>query len=101
MPDCMSNERKQELCKVLASNLPTLRTKANLSQDELADRLGFSRQTISAIENEKRDMQWSTFSAIALYFAQDDKIKRLMIAMEIINDDVEKTLNISKVKEQK
>ena len=99
MPDCMNNEHKQELCKVLASNLPTLRTKANLSQDELADRLGFSRQTISAIENEKRDMQWSTFSAIVLYFAQNDEIKRLMVTMGIITDGVEKILNISKTKE--
>ena len=94
MPNCMNDEYKRELCKILALNLPTLRTKANLSQDELADRLGFSRQTISAIENQKRDMQWSTFSALIMFFANYDEIKPLMVAMGIINDKVKKFLNL-------
>ena len=71
MSEGISAERRRELCKILAVNLPTLRTKAKLSQDELSDRLGFSRQTISAIEGEKRDMQWSTFSAIVLFFSKE------------------------------
>jgi len=94
MPDCVSNERKQELCKVLASNLSTLRAKANMSQDELADRLGFSRQTISAVEGKKRDMQWSTFSAIVLFFLKDQETNHLMSALGILNDDVKNILNI-------
>ena len=57
MPDCISLERKQELCRLVAENLPTLRTKANISQIDLANRLGISRQTISASEGKKRDMQ--------------------------------------------
>ena len=83
----------------MASNLSTLRAKANLSQDELADRLGFARQTISAIENEKRNMQWSTFSAITLFFSKDDAIKQLMITMGILDDAVGKVLNICLKKE--
>jgi DNA-binding XRE family transcriptional regulator len=51
MAYCISPEGKQKLCKIMASNLSTLRAKANMTQDELADRLGLSRQTISAIEN--------------------------------------------------
>ena len=92
--DLISNERKLELCKILASNLPTLRTKAHLSQDDLADRLGFSRQTISAVENMKRDMQWSTFSAIVLFLTRDKEVNKLMTAMEILDDDVSEVLNI-------
>lgn len=92
--DYISSERKQELCKKLASNLSTLRAKANLSQDELADRLGFSRQTICAIEGKKRDMQWSTFSAISLFFSNDNEIKQLMVVMGIWDDAVSDTLCI-------
>ena len=95
MSGSISNERKQELCKIMASNLSTLRAKANLSQNELADRLGFTRQTFSAIEGKKRDMQWSTFSAIALFFSKDKEIRQLMIVMGILNDDVEKILDVS------
>ena len=78
----------------MASNLSTLREKARLKQDELADRIGLSRQTISAIENEKREMQWSTFSVLLMFFANDDEIKKIMIAMGIVNDNVEKSFNI-------
>ena len=92
--DLISTERKLELCKTLASNLPVLRAKAHLSQDELADRLGFSRQTISAVETMKRDMQWSTFSAIVLFLSKDEGVKPLMIVMGILDDDVRAILNI-------
>jgi len=61
----------------------------------LADRLGLSRQTISAIENEKREMQWSTFSTLIMFFANDHEIRQIMIAMGIINDRVAKTFNMS------
>jgi len=93
MSDSLGNEHRQELCRLLATNLPTLRTKANLSQDELADKLGFSRQTISAIENKKRDMQWSTFIAIVLFFLRDYEIKELMVVMGIVNDNLEEMLS--------
>jgi DNA-binding XRE family transcriptional regulator len=94
MSDCINEKRKRELCRVLAENLPTLRAKAGISQNELADRLGFSRQTISAIEGQKREMQWSTFSAIVLFFSKDQEIYRLMLVMSIMDEDVMTTLNI-------
>lgn len=94
MAEPITSEEKKVLCRKMAANLPTLRTKAELSQDELAERLGFSRQTISAIENEKRDMQWSTFTAIALLFLKNQEIRQLMIVMGIINDAVEKKLEL-------
>lgn len=99
MPNCLNDDRKQELCIILASNLPTLRAKANLSQEELADRLGFARATISAIESKRRDMQWSTFSAITLFFSKDEEIRQLMVVMGIWNDEVNKVLNVAFEKE--
>ena len=95
MSEGINNERKKELCRILASNLPTLRTKANLSQDELSERLGFSRQTISAIEGKKRDMQWSTFSVITLFLSKDIEVRQLMLVMGILDDDVKSILNIN------
>ena len=94
MPDYISDKRKQELCQTLAANLPTLRAKSGISQNELADRLGFSRQTISAIEGQKREMQWSTFSTIVLFFSKDQEIYRLMLVMSIMDEDVMTMLNI-------
>jgi len=91
----ISSNRKEKLCKTLASNLSTLRTKANIKQDELADRLGLSRQNISAIETGKHIMQWSTFSMLVMFFAKDKEMRQIMTVMGIINDEVEKTLNIN------
>lgn len=91
----LNSERKQTLCRLMATNLPTLRTKANLSQDDLAERLGFSRQTISALEGKKRDMQWSTFSAMTLFLSKDEEVRQLMSVMGILDEDVRITLNIS------
>lgn len=96
MPNNISFEEKQELCKIMASNLSVLREKAKITQDELADRLGLSRQTISAIENEKREMQWSTFSVLLMYFAGDNEIRPIMTAVGVINEKVAEIFNISK-----
>ena len=96
MSESVSYEGKKRLCKNMAVNLPSLRAKAGLSQDELAERLGFSRQTISAVENGKREMQWSTFTAIALFFSNDGEIKELMVVMGIINESLEELLNVEK-----
>jgi len=90
----VTNEEKLSLCRTMASNLSTLREKARLTQDELADKLGLSRQTISAIENEKRDMQWSTFTVLIMYFAANQEIRQIMVAMRIMTDNVEKFFNI-------
>ena len=94
MSEIISAERKQELCRILAANLPTLRTKVNMSQNELADRLGFTRQTISAIEGEKREMQWSTFTALVLFFSSDEEMKQLMSIFGIWGNDIELVLNV-------
>ena len=95
MSDGISSVNKQELCKKMASNLSTLREKAKLTQDELAARLGLSRQNISAIENEKHEMTWSTFSILIMFFANDTETKQIMIALGIFNDEVCKVFNIS------
>ena len=94
MSDSITYGRKQELCKILASNLATLRTKANMKQDELAERLGLSRQNISAIENGKHEMQWSTFSLLVMFFSKNIELKQIMVAMGIIDSDIERTLDI-------
>jgi len=94
MPESVSSGARQELCQKMAANLTTLRAKASMTQDELADRLGMSRQTISAIENEKREMTWNTFSVLAMFFEKNAEVRKLMDVMGIMNDDVEKMFSL-------
>ena len=90
----MTCNEKSGLCQLMGSNLSTLREKSELTQDELSERLGLSRQTISAIENGKRDMQWSTFASLIMFFASDNELRQIMIAMGIVTFKTEKMFNI-------
>ena len=92
MSERIDDNRKQELCRIMALNLPTLRTKADLSQEKLAERIGLSRQTISSVESGKRELQWNVFITLALFFQNDDEIRTLMSAIGIIDEKLEKLL---------
>ena len=59
---------KDHLISILTEELPVLRAKIGLSQDELSNIVGISRQTYSAIETNKRKMSWNTFLSLLLVF---------------------------------
>lgn len=52
-----------------------LRAKARVSQEEIAEKIGISRQTYSSIETGKRDMSWTTFLALMAFFQNNDSTK--------------------------
>ena len=59
---------KDELITNMTDNLVVLRNKLRLTQDDLAGKIGISRQTLVNIENKRRDMSWSTFVALIAVF---------------------------------
>jgi len=54
----------------MKNDLRVLRAKHNLTQAELADKLGVTRQTINAIETEKYDPSLPLAFKIAAVFGQ-------------------------------
>ena len=92
----MTKEEKNILMKTMADNLPILRSKLNLSQEELAVLLGVTRQTISSFESNQRKMTWSVFLALILIFFRNDPTKRLLVALNIYTPALNDFLNISK-----
>ena len=50
--------------------LPVLRAKARISQEDIASKIGISRQTYSSIETGKREMSWTTFLALIAFFSK-------------------------------
>jgi len=64
----ITEEEKTRLIKVLTDELIVLRTKAGVSQDEIAKIIGVSRQTYGDIERKKRQMSWSTYLSLILFF---------------------------------
>lgn len=54
----MNANQKELFIKNMTENLPTLRKKLDISQEELSEKIGVSRSTIAGIENKKRTMSW-------------------------------------------
>ena len=92
----MNKKEKALLMNNMSSNLSLLRTKIGLSQNELADLVGLTRQTISSLETGQRKMTWSVFLALILIFFRNEPTKKLLVALNIYTPELNSYLNISK-----
>lgn len=99
MDKFLSDERKKEYCKALAENLPVLRARLGITQNDLAERLGLSRTTIACIESLKKEMSWVVFVALSMLFLKNKKTKTVFKSLDIYDikliqymmfDDIEK-----------
>lgn len=59
---------KDSYIEVMTENLLPLRTKADITQEELAAMIGTSRQTYYMIESKRRQMSWNTYLSLLLFF---------------------------------
>ena len=59
---------KEELIDKFIYELPILRARIDMTQDEIGEIAGLSRQTYSALETRKRKMTWSNFMALLFVF---------------------------------
>ena len=84
---------KSELIAELKSMLPILRAAISISQGELAEYIGVSRQTYCALEQGKRDISWNTFLSLFLFFTSNDKTKKLLETKECFLSNVYNALN--------
>lgn len=64
----VSPDYKESYIETLSENLLPLRTKAGITQEELASIIGVSRQTYYSIENKHRQMSWNMFLSLILFF---------------------------------
>lgn len=78
---------REELIKNMTENLPMLRTRLGLTQEELADKIGVSRGTVLSIENKKREMTWNTFLSLMLLFTKNEATNKLLNVLEIYTDE--------------
>lgn len=91
--DPMELDAKKTLCIIqLTNDLPILRAALGLSQEDLAERVGLSRQTYNAIEKKTRVMTWSTCMALIGVFANNEKSKKILqttgFSLQLFNEIV-------------
>ena len=78
----MSNKNrestKKEVIEIMTETLPILRAAIGISQADISEYIGVSRQTYCAMEQGKREMSWSNFLSLFLFFYANEKTKVLM-----------------------
>ena len=82
----VSTNEQDRLILLLTDELPVLRARLRISQDELSRNIGISRQTYSLIENKKQKMTWVTFMAFIAFFQNNAKTKSALIEMGLIRE---------------
>jgi len=84
----MSEDSTQkEYMERLIKNLPVLRASVRITQRELAEKIGITRQSMMAIETRKRPLQWSTYLALVLVFQQTEDSALLLDNLKLFSDE--------------
>ena len=79
---------KHHYLRVMAENLPVLRAKLELTQSELAEVIGVSRQTIATSETGAREMSWSTFMSLLFLFRHNESTSVLLPVLGIFTPEI-------------
>ena len=83
---------RQEFMDKMADNLPTLRTKLSMTQEDLAKLIGVSRSTVIMFEKKQRQMTWNTFLSLILVFSKNSETNILLKALGIYTEELENIL---------
>lgn len=78
MKNIVNKNEKEELIQTLTGTLPVLRAAIGISQGEIAEYIGVSRQTYCAFEIGKRQMSWNTFLSLFLFFISNAETNNLL-----------------------
>lgn len=77
--ETITMDAKKELCCIqLVNDLPVLRARMGVSQEEVASKIGVSRQTYNSYEAKKRSLPWSVCIALITFFASNSKTREMM-----------------------
>ena len=89
----MNTIDKSKLIGNMADNLPMLRTRLGMTQEELAERIGVSRSTVLSIENKKRDMTWNTFLSLMYLFTNHEVTDKLLRVLDINTTEINRYMH--------
>ena len=73
-----SDTQKEQLIDILTNELTMLRAKVGLSQQELSNKMGVSRQTYGSIEKKIQKMTWSNFLVLLFLFKNNQETAKII-----------------------
>lgn len=85
-------ELKHDLMEQFRNELPVLRARVRVSQEIIAKKIGISRQTYSGIETGKREMTWTTFLALLVFFQNNEQTKTMIDQINGFSDSMTKVM---------
>ena len=87
--------RRHNLIEVFTEELPALRAKLAITQEDLCGIVGISRQTYSSIETKKKIMSWNVFLSLIMFFTNNDKTVHVIDSIGAFPDELKESLNVS------
>lgn len=90
-----SEDNKDALIDILTEELPSLRAKIALTQEELCRIVGISRQTYSAIETKRKKMSWNIFLTLIMFFTNNEKTAPIIDSIGAFPNGLREILNTS------
>lgn len=88
-------EEKDRYINALTDELPILRAKADISQEDLARIIGISRQNYGWIERKDRKMSWSTYLSLIFFFDYNQSTHKMIRAISAFPTELIDRMNES------
>lgn len=82
-PWAINKEQRASNITLLRKHLTSLRALAGISQEDLACFLGISRQSYSMYETAKKEMPWTLYLALILFFTTNSNTKEMISELSI------------------
>lgn len=89
----LSEKEKMVFVDALTKELASLRAKAGLSQEEVANLIGISRQTYGAMERKTRRMSWNTYLSLILFYDYNKRTHEMIRNIDAFPHELIKRFN--------
>jgi DNA-binding XRE family transcriptional regulator len=86
----INDELKTEVMDNMAQNLVVLRTMLHLTQAQLAEIMGVTRQTLILYETGKRKLTWGSYLSLLFILNNNQSTKPLLGIMRIYPEELKK-----------
>lgn len=91
----ITTEEKERYIDALTEEIPTLRAKADISQDDLARLIGISRQNYGWIERKEKRMSWNTYLALIFFFDYNQSTHKMIRTLSAFPTELVDRMNES------